>query len=163
MQRTAEVWSTFPSRWRIFFRQRLRWARNTWRSDLRALSRRWVWRHPFLAYTMVDKGVSSFTLLLGPAFMIHSLVSQNWVFAGILALWWQISRSAKLLPHLRCRPSSFFFIPGYVFVSWIMALIKLQALFTIRRQRWLTRQVAVENGEVVRTEQPGSTAQGIPA
>ena len=163
MQRTAEVWSTFPSRWRIFLRQRLRWARNTWRSDLRALSRRWVWRHPFLAYTMVDKGVSSFTLLLGPAFMIHSLVHQNWVFAGVLALWWQISRSAKLLPNLRRRPSSFFFIPGYVFVSWIMALIKLQALFTIRRQRWLTRQVAVENGEVVRTEQPGSTAQGIPA
>src|SRR6201991_5716 len=163
MQRTAEVWSTFPSRWRVFFRQRLRWARNTWRSDLRALSRRWVWRHPFLAYTMVDKGVSSFTLLLGPAFMIKSLVDQHWLFAGVLALWWQISRSAKLLPHLLRRPSSFFFIPGYVFVSWIMALIKLQALFTIRRPRWLTRQVAVENGEVVRTEQPGSTAQGIPA
>lgn len=163
MQRTAEVSSTFPSRWRIFLRQRLRWARNTWRSDLRALSRRWVWWHPFLAYTMVDKGVSSFTLLLGPAFMIHSLVHQNWVFACVLALWWQISRSAKLLPHLRRRPSSFFFIPGYVFVSWIMALIKLQALFTIRRQRWLTRQVAVENGEVVRTEQPGTTAHGISA
>ncbi len=32
-----------------------------------------------------------------------------------------------------------------------MALIKLQALLTIRKQRWLTRQVAVENGEVVRT------------
>jgi hypothetical protein len=32
-----------------------------------------------------------------------------------------------------------------------MALIKLQALMTIRRQRWLTRQVAVENGQVVRT------------
>ena len=58
MQRTAEVWSTFPDHWRIFFRQRLRWARNTWRSDLRALSKRWVWRHPFLAYTMIDKAVS---------------------------------------------------------------------------------------------------------
>jgi len=41
MQRTAEVWSTFPNKWKIFFRQRLRWARNTWRSDLRALS----WRN----------------------------------------------------------------------------------------------------------------------
>jgi cellulose synthase/poly-beta-1,6-N-acetylglucosamine synthase-like glycosyltransferase len=152
MQRTAEVWSTFPNRWKIFFRQRLRWARNTWRSDLRALSRRWVWRHPFLAYTMIDKGVSSFTLLLGPIFMIYSLINQNWIFCAVLAAWWQISRSAKLLPHLRRRPSSFFFVPGYVFVSWIMALIKLQALFTIRKQRWLTRQVAVENGQVVRTE-----------
>src|SRR4051812_6992267 len=151
MQRSAEVWSTFPNTWRIFFKQRLRWARNTWRSDLRALSRPWVYRHPFLAYTMVDKGLSGFTLLLGPAFMVHSLINQNWIFAAVLAGWWQLSRSAKLLPHLRRRPSSFLFIPGYVFVSWIMAIIKLQALLTIRRQRWLTRQVAVENGQVVRT------------
>ena len=151
MQRTAEVWSTFPDQWRIFFRQRLRWARNTWRSDLRALSRPWVWKHPFLAYTMVDKAVSGFTLLLGPIFMVVALVNHNWIFAVVLALWWQISRSAKLLPHIRRRPSSFFLVPGYVFVSWVMALIKIQALLTIRRQRWLTRQVAVENGEVVRT------------
>jgi hyaluronan synthase len=151
MQRSAEVWSTFPNTWRVFFKQRLRWARNTWRSDLRALSRPWVYRHPFLAYTMMDKGLSGFTLLLGPAFMVHSLINQNWIFAAVLAGWWQLSRSAKLLPHLRRRPSSFLFIPGYVFVSWIMAIIKLQALMTIRRQRWLTRQVAVENGQVVRT------------
>ena len=151
MQRSAEVWSTFPNTWRIFFKQRLRWARNTWRSDLRALSRPWVYRHPFLAYTMMDKGLSGFTLLLGPAFMVHALINQNWIFAAVLAGWWQLSRSAKLLPHLRRRPSSFLFIPGYVFVSWIMAIIKLQALLTIRRQRWLTRQVAVENGQVVRT------------
>ena len=165
MQRSAEVWSTFPNTWRIFFKQRLRWARNTWRSDLRALSRPWVYRHPFLAYTMVDKGLSGFTLLLGPAFMVHSLINQNWIFAAVLAGWWQLSRSAKLLPHLRRRPSSFLFIPGYVFVSWIMALIKLQALLTIRRQRWLTRQVAVENGQVVRTTDadPAEAPMGGPA
>ncbi|OZM80264.1 glycosyltransferase [Pseudonocardia sp. MH-G8] len=151
MQRTAEVWSTFPDRWRIFFRQRLRWARNTWRSDLRALSKPWVWRHPFLAYTMIDKGVSSFTLLVGPIVMGIALATGNWMFAGVLLLWWQISRSAKLLPHIRRRPTSFFFILPYVVVSWFMALIKIQALLTIRTQAWLTRQVAVEDGEVVRT------------
>jgi hypothetical protein len=119
---------------------------------------------------MVDKGVSGFTLLLGPAFMVHSLINQNWIFAAVLAGWWQLSRSAKLLPHLRRRPSSFLFIPGYVFVSWIMAIIKLQALLTIRRQRWLTRQVAVENGQVVRTSgadpaeapMPSGSPQGAP-
>ena len=151
MQRTAEVWSTFPDRWRTFFRQRLRWARNTWRSDLRALSRGWVWRHPFLAYTMIDKGVSSFTLLVVPIVMGIALATQNWIFAGVLLLWWQISRSAKLLPHIRRRPSSFFFVLGYVVVSWVMAIIKIRALLTIRKQAWLTREVAVENGEVVRT------------
>jgi hyaluronan synthase len=151
MQRTAEVWSTFPDRWRTFFRQRLRWARNTWRSDLRALSKPWVWRHPFLAYTMIDKGLSSFTLLLGPIAMGFALVTQNWILAGVLLLWWQVSRAAKLAPHIRRRPSSFFFVLGYVVVSWLMAIIKITALVTIRKQAWLTRQVAVENGEVVRT------------
>jgi cellulose synthase/poly-beta-1,6-N-acetylglucosamine synthase-like glycosyltransferase len=154
MQRTAQVWSTFPTTWRVFFRQRLRWARNTWRSDLRALSNRWVYGHKFLAFTMADKAISSFTLLFGPAFLIHSIYRQNWIFVVVLVLWWQISRSAKLLPHLRQRPTSFFFILGYVVVSWVMALIKIYALFTIRKQRWLTRQVAVEGGEVVRTAEP---------
>jgi cellulose synthase/poly-beta-1,6-N-acetylglucosamine synthase-like glycosyltransferase len=151
MQRTAEVWSTFPTRWKVFFRQRLRWARNTWRSDLRALSKPWVWRHPFLAYTMIDKGISSFTLLLGPAFFIYSAIVGNWIFCLVLVGWWQLSRGAKLLPHIRRNPSSAFYVLGYVAVSWVMAFIKIYALLTIRTQRWGTRQVAVENGEVVRT------------
>ena len=83
------------------------------------------------------------------------MLAHNWVFLIVLMLWRQISRSAKLLPHLRQRPSSFFFILGYVVVSWIMALIKSYALFTIHRQRWLTRQVAVQDGMVVRTAKPG--------
>jgi cellulose synthase/poly-beta-1,6-N-acetylglucosamine synthase-like glycosyltransferase len=158
MQRTAQVWSTFPATWRVFFRQRLRWARNTWRSDLRALSNRWVYSHPFLAFTMADKAVSSFTLLFGPAFLIYSISQQNWIFVAVLVLWWQISRSAKLLPHLRQRPTSFVFILGYVVISWVMALIKIYALLTIRKQRWLTRQVAVEDGEVVRTAELADAA-----
>jgi cellulose synthase/poly-beta-1,6-N-acetylglucosamine synthase-like glycosyltransferase len=155
MQRTAVVWSTFPDKWRIFFKQRVRWARNTWRSDMRALSRRWVWRHPFLAYTMVDKALSGFTVLLGPIFLTMALIAQEWIVAAILVAWWQISRSAKFLPHIVRRPSSFFFVLGYVVVSWLMALIKIRALMTIRAQKWGTRQVAVENGQIVRTEGAG--------
>jgi cellulose synthase/poly-beta-1,6-N-acetylglucosamine synthase-like glycosyltransferase len=163
MQRSAEVWSTFPTTWRIFFKQRLRWARNTWRSDLRALTHRWVYRHPFLAFTMMDKAISSFTLLLGPAFLAYSIAVQNWIFVVVLVLWWQLSRAAKLLPHLRRRPSSFFFVLGYVLVSWVMALIKLYALLTVRKQRWLTRQVAVQNGAVVRTAPPAPARAGAPS
>jgi cellulose synthase/poly-beta-1,6-N-acetylglucosamine synthase-like glycosyltransferase len=160
LQRTARVWSTFPTRWRPFVAQRLRWARNTWRSDLRALSRRWVWSHPFLAYTMLDKAVSCFTLLVGAAFMAYSLINHHWLFAAVLAAWWQLSRTAKLLPHLTQRPSSFLSLPGYVVVSWMMALIKIWALLTIRTQHWLTRDVAIQNGQVVRTAavQRGATS-----
>jgi hyaluronan synthase len=163
MQRTAVVWSTFPTGWRVFFRQRLRWARNTWRSDLRALSKPWVWRHPFLAYTMIDKGLSGFTLLLGPGFFVYSLLVGNWIFCVVLVAWWQLSRAAKLLPHIRRRPSSLLFVLGYVAVSWVMAFIKIYALVTIRTQRWGTRQVAVENGEVVRTGSDPFPAAPLPA
>ncbi|MFC4507846.1 MULTISPECIES: glycosyltransferase [Streptomyces] len=154
MQRSARVWSTFPGTLRIFLKQRLRWARNTWRSDLRALSRRWVWRHPFLAFTMMDKGVSSFTLLFSPFFMTWAIIREDWFFVACLAGWWWVSRSMKILPHLVRKPSSFFLVPGFVLVSFMMAVVKLCALATIRKQRWLTRQVSVENGVVVRTAQP---------
>ncbi len=151
MQRSARVWSTFPTDARTFFRQRLRWARNTWRSDLRALGRGWVFRHPFLAFSMCDKAVSSFTLLLSPAYMVLALLRSDWTVALLLAVWWLVSRSAKLLPHLRRNPTSFLLVPVYVLVSFAMATVKLYALGTVRRQRWLTRSVAVVDGQVVRT------------
>jgi hyaluronan synthase len=151
LQRSARVWSSFPDTWRLFCRQRLRWARNTWRSDLRALSRRWVWRRPFLALSMIEKAVSGFTLLVSPTFMTLALVRHHWFFCGCLACWWWLSRAAKALPHLRRQPSSFFLIPGWILVSFAMSVIKIGALVTVRRQQWLTRQVAVENGVVVRT------------
>ena len=154
MQRSARVWSTFPDTPKIFFRQRLRWARNTWRSDTRALFiDRWAWRYPFLAYTMLDKMVSAFTLLAAPVFMTLGVIHQNWTFVGALAAWWWFSRTLKLLPHLRRRPSSFWLVPAFVLLSFAMAVLKLLALLTIRQQRWLTRQVQVVDGEVVRTGQ----------
>lgn len=152
MQRSARVWSTFPDNPRTFFKQRLRWARNTWRSDIRAVFlERWAWRYPFLAYTMIDKMVSGFTLLAAPVFMVLAIVSQKWAFVAALAAWWWVSRALKILPHLRRRPSSFWLVPPFVLLSFVMAIIKLTALLTIRRQRWLTRQVSVVDGEVVRT------------
>ncbi|HKS99613.1 MAG TPA: glycosyltransferase [Rugosimonospora sp.] len=155
LQRTARVWSTFPARPATFFKQRLRWARNTWRSDLRALLiERWAWRYPFLAYTMLDKAVGSFTLLAAPVFMTLAIVRRDWTFVLLLAGWWWLSRSVKMLPHLRRRPLSFFLIPPFVLLSFAMAVVKLCALATVRRQRWLTRQVAVVDGAVVRTGGP---------
>jgi cellulose synthase/poly-beta-1,6-N-acetylglucosamine synthase-like glycosyltransferase len=152
MQRTARVWSTFPSDVRTFVKQRMRWGRNTWRSDIAALFlERWAWRRPYLALTMLDKMVASFTVLVAPVYMVFAIAGQQWRFVVTLFAWWWISRSAKLLPHLRRRPSSFLLVPAFVGVTFVMAVVKLYALATIRRQRWLTRQVAVVDGEVVRT------------
>lgn len=152
MQRSARVWSTFPDNAKVFFRQRLRWSRNTWRSDLRAMYRGWVWRYPFLAFTMGDKAVSSFTLLVAPTVMCIALLRHDWGVAAILGAWWLVSRSAKLLPHLQRRPSSVILVPVFILLSFVMALVKIWALITIREQRWLTRDVEVVDGEVVRKD-----------
>jgi len=152
MQRTARVWSTFPSDARTFVKQRMRWARNTWRSDIAALFlERWAWHRPYLAVTMLDKMVASFTVLVAPVYMALAIANQDWRFVLTLFAWWWISRSAKLLPHLRRRPSSILLVPAFVGVTFVMAVVKIYALATIRQQRWLTRQVAVVDGEVVRT------------
>ena len=153
MQRTARVWSTFPADPHTFVKQRMRWGRNTWRSDITALFlERWAWRHPYLAVTMLDKMVSSFTVLVAPVYMTLAIATAEWRFVATLFGWWWVSRSAKLLPHLRRRPSSFFYIPAFVLLTFGMAVVKIYALATIRRQRWLTREVAVVDGEVVRTQ-----------
>ena len=160
LQRSARVWSTFPDTWTVFRKQRLRWARNTWRSDLRALSSPWLYRHPFLAYTMMDKAVSCFTILIAPVFLVIAVIGQNWLLVTLLLTWWWLSRSVKMLPHLRRRPSSFFLIPPYVLLTFVMAIVKIGALLTIRKQRWLTRRVAVVDNEIVRT---GSLAGSLEA
>jgi hyaluronan synthase len=151
LQRDAQVWSTFPSEFKRFIKQRTRWARNTWRSDLRAMKRGWIWRHKFLAFTTVDKAISSFTLLLAPTFMTLSLVGRHWMSAAALAVWWMISRAAKLLPHFQRRPVNLLRLPLFIGVSVVMACVKIFSLATIRQHRWLTREVAVVNGQVVRT------------
>ena len=111
MQRSARVWSTFPDNPRTFFKQPPRWARNTWRSDIRAVFiDRWAWRYPFLAYTMLDKMISGFTLLAAPVFMTMGVAQQKWTFVATLATWWWMSRALKVLPHLRRRPASFWLV-----------------------------------------------------
>ena len=159
LQRSARVWSTFPDTWTVFRKQRLRWARNTWRSDLRALGSPWLYHHPFLAYTMLDKAASCFTVLIAPVFLVIAAINQDWTFVLLLLAWWWLSRSVKMLPHLRRRPSSFFLIPPYVLLTFAMALVKIGALLTIRRQRWLTRRVAVIDNEIVRTGALAGTAE----
>jgi hyaluronan synthase len=46
-------------------------------------------------------------------------------------LWWWFSRSIKMLPHLRRRPSSVFLMLPFVLLSFAMAVVKLWALATI--------------------------------
>jgi glycosyltransferase involved in cell wall biosynthesis len=151
LQREARVWSTFPDKFTRFVLQRLRWARNTWRSDLRALAHGWIWKHKFLAFTTIDKAISSFTLLIAPTVLTIALLHRSWRVALIIGVWWLLSRLFKLLPHFRRRPANIWRLPAYIVITIGMAFIKIYALVTIRQHKWLTRDVAVIDGHVQRT------------
>jgi hyaluronan synthase len=111
---------------------------------------------------MIDKAASSFTLLVAPAFMVMAVAARHWQVVQLLALWWLVSRSAKLLPHLERRPSHLLtMVPVFIVMSFVMALVKIAALLTIRKQRWLTRDVEVSasSKRVVRTAEPAVASE----
>jgi hyaluronan synthase len=149
-QLNARVYSTFSPRFKGFVKQRVRWSRNSFRSDLRALWQGWVWNHPYLAIMLIDKTVAPFTLLVGPIVLLLALVLGNWQLVVVLLIWWHLSRAVKLWPHLRRRPADWLLLSLFVVVTYYMSLVKAYALFTINQHKWLTRPVAMVDGKATR-------------
>lgn len=152
-QLNARVYSTFKPDFKGFQKQRIRWSRNSFRSDLRALWQGWVWRHPFLAFMLIDKTIAPFTLLLGPIVLLLSAMIGAWQLVLALLIWWHVSRAVKIFPHLRRRPEDWLILPVYIAVNYYMSLVKAYALFTINEHKWLTRAVAVVDGKVERVSE----------
>ena len=152
-QLNAHVYSTFKPDFKGFQKQRIRWSRNSFRSDLRALWQGWVWRYPYLAIMLIDKTVAPFTLLVGPVVLVLSILLGDWRLAAALLLWWHASRAFKIFPHLRRVPKDVLILPMFVFVNYYMSLVKAYSLFTIGEHKWLTRAVAVVDGEVQRVSE----------
>jgi hyaluronan synthase len=139
-QSTGVIYSAASSDFKTFIMQRLRWTRNSHNSDLVSLLDGWAWRHPYLAFYMIDRFISTFTLFIGPIFLGISLYYHQFtVSVAILALW-LVGRGIKILPHLRRHPEDVPLVPIFVAVNFLMALIKLYALITIREQRWIRQQ-----------------------
>ncbi len=124
---------------RTFFKQRIRWGRNTWRADLRAVYERWVFRHPALAFFILDRFIQPFTLLLGLMYFINSLIFGHYLVTVALFVWWIVSRVIKLYPHLKRYPKDIVWLPVYIFVSYYLAILKLYSLVTLNSQGWITR------------------------
>ncbi|HZG69660.1 MAG TPA: glycosyltransferase [Herpetosiphonaceae bacterium] len=152
-QLNARVYSTFNPRFKGFVKQRVRWSRNSFRSDLRALWQGWVWNHPYLAIMLIDKTVAPFTLLVGPVVLLLALVLGNWQLVVVLLIWWHLSRAIKLWPHLRRRPADWLLLSLFVVVTYYMSLVKAYALFTINQHKWLTRPVAMVDGKAARVNE----------
>ena len=80
---------------------------------------------------MIDKAISSFTVLVSPAYLALSLLDHRYAIAGILGAWWMFSRSAKMLAHLERKSWRFItMMPFFILVSFAMSLTKIVALLT---------------------------------
>ena len=149
-QINARVYSTFKPTFDGFLKQRVRWARNSWRSDSKALWQGWVWRHPFLAIMLIERALSPFLLLVGPITLGVSLILGRWQVVLALLIWWTASRGIKLAVHFVRRPGDIWLLPFYLPLTWFMSFVRMYALATINTHQWLTRPVAMVNGEAVR-------------
>ncbi|KAI9019522.1 glycosyltransferase like family 2-domain-containing protein [Phycomyces nitens] len=148
----AELYSTFKNNWR-FIKQVLRWTRNTWRSDFRSLfTERVIWhRHPYVAFTMVDKIFNPLTLLSGPVLVLIFAIKQNtqvghtnaplpiWNVLLSYITWLLLTRGLKLLPHLIQRPRDVIHLPAWLLFNYYFAVMKVYALFTLHEVGWGTR------------------------
>lgn len=162
-QLDAQVYSTFKPDFNGFRKQRIRWSRNSFRSDLRALWQGWIWNYPYLAFMLIDKTIAPFTLLVGPVVLVLAIGLGNWDLVVALLIWWHLSRAIKILPHLLRRPQDWLILPVFVVMTYYMSLVKAYALFTIREHKWLTRAVAVVDGEVKRVSEADQETSIPPA
>lgn len=139
-QLNARVYSTFQPSLPGFVRQRIRWFRNTYRSDFKSLRSDWLWkRSPLLGLVMLDKAIAPFAQIFGFSIFIYSTSIGLWEIVAIQAVWWHASRAVKILPHLRRRPESVWLLSVFIFASIMSAFIKVYSLATLNTQGWLTR------------------------
>jgi hyaluronan synthase len=122
-----------------FMKQRLRWTRNSWRGDLRAITRGWIWKHPALAVFRIDSFVQPFVMLIGPVVFVFALISGDFLFAGILVAWWFFSRCIKLFGYFKAHPQRIIYLPAYIVYSYANAALKIYALATLTEHSWATR------------------------
>jgi hypothetical protein len=138
-QETARVYTPGATEMRVFLKQRLRWARNSWRADLKALGSSWAWRKPLLAFHLIDRLMQPLTSIVAPIFVIFAIFQQHWLAVFVVVTWWFVSRTIKLWPHIKRDWRNIRILPSYVFFNYWSAVMRIYAFFTMNQQGWITR------------------------
>lgn len=138
---SARALSMFPSTFRAFVKQRVRWSRNSYRCYLTAIRHGWIFRTPIISQlTVMQILLTPFTMFVALAYVFLSLRSERPLLALGLAIIW--------VSHLWRRPEDIWLLPLVTGVIILVALpIKLYALITMNKQGWLTRTADTQGGE----------------
>ncbi|MER5674820.1 glycosyltransferase [Pseudonocardia alni] len=149
-QSTARATSMFPSTFRGFCRQRVRWARNSYRCYLTAVWNGWLWRVPVISQlTVVQILLTPVTGAAAVYYVVLAGTQPRTALALPVALvWLMVGRGVRSVAHLRRRPSDVLLLPLVTLVVLLVALpIKTWAFVTMNRQAWLTRDESRTGGE----------------
>lgn len=139
-QSSSRVFTPGMSNFSNFLKQKVRWTRNSWREDISAFFKmRFIRKSPIFMIGFIDSAVQPFTLLLSPLFFISAIIYKHWVPALLILVWWMLSRTLKLLPHLRETPKDIVLIPLYIPFTFYNGIVKIYSLVSLNTQGWITR------------------------
>ncbi|WP_121433469.1 glycosyltransferase family 2 protein [Actinomadura pelletieri] len=160
-QSSARAISMFPDSFRAFFKQRIRWSRNSYRCYLTALWKGWLWKTPFVTkVTVLQILLTPVTMGVTLGYLIFSRILGNLTPLGIgLAIGWVLlGRAIRGWSHLKRHPGEILLLPLTVLVIILISLpIKLYAFITMNKQGWLTRSADQVGG----AGQTASSLQGV--
>ncbi|GAA2512452.1 glycosyltransferase family 2 protein [Pilimelia columellifera] len=148
-QPTARALSMFPSTFRAFVKQRVRWSRNSYRCYLTALWNGWLWRAPLVTkLTVLQILLTPATMGMTLGYLLFSRLQLTPAGIGLVLAWLLLGRGIRGWSHLRRHPGEILLLPLLAVVVILIALpIKLYAFATMNKQGWLTRDPFTVGGE----------------
>lgn len=148
-QSSARALSMFPSSFRAFMKQRIRWSRNSYRCYLTAIAKGWLWRVPFVTkVTVLQILLTPVTMGLTLAYLIFHRLDPTPFGVGAAVCWLLLGRGIRGASHLRRHPKDLLILPILAITVIMVALpIKMYAFATMNKQGWLTRHAHQTGGD----------------
>lgn len=148
-QSSARALSMFPSSFRAFVKQRVRWSRNSYRCYLTAVYKGWIWRVPLVTkITVLQILVTPVTMGMALSYLIFSRLELTGRGIALVLIWLLVGRGVRGYSHLRRHPQEVLLLPLLALVVIMISLpIKLYAFITMNKQGWLTRTSTSIGGE----------------
>src|ERR1700689_4154097 len=156
-QSNARAMSMFPGTARAFFKQRLRWSRNSYRTYLTAIWKGWLWRQPFITQlSVLQILLTPVTMGFAVTYLAAWVLHPQRLVAVVAVLWLLAGRGLRGISHLRERPSDIWLLPLVPLIRIAIALpVKLYAFTTMNVHGWLTRRADQVGGEAQRASSLG--------
>ncbi|MEU5598941.1 glycosyltransferase family 2 protein [Streptomyces sp. NPDC020298] len=148
-QSSARAMSMFPSSFRAFVKQRVRWSRNSYRCYLTALYKGWLWRVPLVTkITVLQILLTPVTMGMAVGYLLFSRLELTGRGIALALIWLLVGRGVRGYSHLRRHPQEVLLLPLLALVVVMISLpIKLFAFITMNKQGWLTRNSTTVGGE----------------